>query len=173
MKKSCLIPVGRVVKTHGVRGAVKIYPYGETLSALEAGEKLLVLAGGAEGALELTLAGLRPQKQGWIGEFEEITGMDQAQTLVGKELSMPEDRLPGLPEGEYYHYQLIGLTVQTGDGRIIGVLKAILETGSNDVYVAEQGGKELLIPAIEDVIREVDLEKARIIVDLPEGLEYQ
>ncbi|MEN6438435.1 MAG: ribosome maturation factor RimM [Syntrophobacter sp.] len=173
MKKSCLIPVGRVVKTHGVRGAVKIYPYGETLNGLDIGEKLLASSPGGEGERELTLVGLRPLKQGWIGEFEEIADMDQALALAGKELFMPEDRLPALPEGEYYHYQLIGLAVQTSDGRGIGVLKAILETGSNDVYVVAEGGKELLIPAIEDVIREVDLENRKIVVDLPEGLEYQ
>jgi len=173
MKESCLIPIGKVVKTHGVRGAVKIYPYGETLGELDTGEKLLAVAPGGEGGRELTLAGLRPRKQGWIGEFDEITNMDQALALAGSELLMPEERLPALSEGEYYHYQLIGLAVETGDGRPIGVLKAILETGSNDVYVVADGGKELLIPALEDVIRRVDLENRKIIVDLPEGLEYQ
>ncbi len=173
MKKPCLIPIGRVVKTHGVRGAVKIYPYGETLGELNIGEKLVAVAPGGEGKRELTLAGLRPQKQGWIGEFEEITDMDQALALAGKELLMPEERLPALSEDEYYHYQLIGLAVETGDGRRIGVLKAILETGSNDVYVVADDGKELLVPALEDVIRRVDLENRKIIVDLPEGLEYQ
>ncbi len=97
--------------------------------------------------------------------------MDQAQALSGKDLFIHKDRLPKLPEGEYYHFQLIGLSVETKEGKPLGTLSAILETGGNDVYVVESEGKELLIPAIEDVIGEVDLQNRKLVVDLPEGLQ--
>jgi len=169
MERSSLIPVGKVVKTHGVRGAVKILSYGETFATLGSGAKLIVLSpGGAE--REITIAVLRGQRQGWIGEFEEIGDIEQAAALAGHDLCIPEDRLPTLPEGEFYHFQLIGLSVETTEGRSLGTLRSILETGSNDVYVVD-GEKELLIPAIEDVVREIDLQNKRIIVDLPDGLE--
>lgn len=171
MKKSCLVPVGRVVKPHGVRGAVKIFPYGETLGQLSAGDKLISVASDGAAEREITLLGLGGQKRSYIGTFEEIRDLEQAREMAGKELLIPEDRLPALPEGEYYHFQLIGLRVETRAGEELGSIRSILETGSNDVYVVEKEGKEILIPAIEDVIVEVDLEAKKVIVDLPEGLE--
>ncbi len=169
MGKSSLVPVGKVVKTHGVRGAVKIFPYGETLGEMEAGEKLILVEGKEQ--RELTLSGLRTQQRSWIGQFEEIGSVEQAQILKDKELFVDKDRLPRLPEGEYYHFQLIGLRVETKDGKPLGTLSSIIGTGSNDVYVVESEGNELLVPAIEDVISEVDLPGGRLIVDLPEGLQ--
>ena len=169
MDKSCLVPVGKVVKTHGVRGALKVLPYGETLGEMEAGEKLFFIEDGEQ--RQLTLVSLRAQKRVWIAQFEEIESIDQAQALTGKEIFIDKDRLPGLPEGEYYHFQLIGLSVETKEGEPLGTLSAIFETAGNDVYVVESAGKELLIPAIEDVICEVDLQSGKLIVDLPEGLQ--
>lgn len=172
MEKPSLVPVGKIVTTHGVRGSVKVQAYGDTLGELEPGDKLLYAArGGGEG--ELTLVSLRPHKRAWIGEFEEIRDMDKAREFVGRDLLIPEDQLPELPEGEYYHFQLLGLSVETTDGRKLGILRNILETGSNDVYVVDREGEELLIPAIEDVIREIDLDAKKVIVDLPEGLEIE
>ncbi len=171
MEKSCLVPIGRITKPHGVRGAVKVFPYGETLSELKAGEVLIF--GDSEAVTErhLTLVRIRPQKRILICDFEESRNFDQATQLAGRELLIPAERLPTLPDGQYYHYQLIGLTVETKEGRSLGTLRGILETGGNDVYVVENREKELLIPAIEDVICSVDLLNQKMIVDLPEGLE--
>jgi len=169
MDKSSLVAVGKVVRAHGIRGALKVLAYGETLGEMEAGEKLFSIEDSAQ--RQLTLVSLNPQKRAAIVEFEEIGSIDQAQALTGKDLFIDKDRLPGLPSGEYYHFQLIGLSVQTKEGKALGTLSAVLETGGNDVYVVEKGGKELLIPAIEEVIAEVDLLNGRLIVDLPEGLQ--
>ncbi|MGO9017657.1 MAG: ribosome maturation factor RimM [Syntrophobacteraceae bacterium] len=169
MDKSSLVAVGKVVRTHGVRGALKVLAYGETLGEMEAGEKLFSIED--RGQRQLTLVSLNPQKRVSIVEFEEIGSIDQAQALTGKDLFIDKDRLPRLPSGEYYHFQLIGLSVQTKEGKALGTLSAVLETGGNDVYVVEKGEKELLIPAIEEVIAEVDLLNGRLIVDLPEGLQ--
>ncbi len=171
MDNSSLVPIGKVGKTHGVRGAVKVHPYGETLEELEVGEKLTAISSDGRVSLELTLTGSRPQQRVWICEFDEINDMAQAQALTGSELFVPRDRLRPLPEGEYYHFQLIGLTVETPEGESLGVLRAILETGSNDVYVVDCDGRELLLPAIEDVVREVDLPNRKIVVVIPEGIE--
>ena len=169
MDKSSLVAVGKVVRTHGIRGALKVLPYGETLGEMEAGEKLFSIEG--KGQQQLTLASLNSQKRVLIVEFEEIGDMDQAQALTGKDLFIDKDRLPRLPAGEYYHFQLIGLLVETREGKPLGTLRTVLETGGNDVYVVEMGGKELLIPVVEEVIGEVDLLNGKLIVDLPEGLQ--
>jgi 16S rRNA processing protein RimM len=76
-----------------------------------------------------------------------------------------------LPEGVYYHYQIIGLGVYTVDGDYLGKIMSIFETGSNDVYVVRGEDKEYLIPAIKDVIKEIDLEAKKMIVKLMEAEE--
>ncbi len=167
MKEPCLIPVGKIQRTHGIRGALKVHPYGETLFAQGAGDKLFLSPGGT---VALTLSACRPQGKALVCSFEEIASIDQAQSFVGEEIFLPEDRLPPTSDGEYYHFQLIGLIAETPDGDRIGILQKIIETGSNDVYVVDREGKEILIPAIEGVICEVDLERGRMVVDLPEGL---
>ncbi len=168
MDKSCLVPLGRVLKPHGIRGELKVLPYGETLGEMEPGEKLFSIEGTEQ--RQLTLLRLRTQKRVWIAQFAELDSIDQAQALAGKDLFVDKDRLPDLPEGEYYHFQLIGLSVVTKDGTPLGTLSSIFQTGSNDVYVVETGGEELLVPALDDVVCEVDLENGKLVVDLPEGM---
>lgn len=171
MASSRLVPVGRIVKTHGLRGALKMVPYGETLQQLEPKAKLHLVADGDMGEALLTLMQLRHQGRHWVARFSELAGVDAAQKIVGKEVFLPEEELPPTSEGEYYHFQLIGLRVETaGDGRVVGVLRAVIETGSNDVYVVEHDDREVLIPAIAEVILEVDLQNGRMIIAAPEGL---
>ena len=170
-KNTCLVPIGRIVRPHGIKGALKIFPYGETLSTASPGEKLLLQAVEETGESGLTIIELRPQAKYWIGRFEEISTVDQARELSASEVFVPRDRLPPLEEGEFYQFQLIGLTAQTKEGRILGTVRGIIETGGNDVYVLDCEGKELLIPAVEDVVCEIDLARKRMIVQLPEGLE--
>ena len=166
-----LVPVGKIIRTHGVRGAVKIYPYGESLAERKADDHLYLAKANDSGRnLVLTIVRLQPQGKVWIGQFKDVSNMDEALRLVGREVCLPEQWLAATAEGEYYHYQLIGLTVETSDGKLLGTLRGVLETGSNDVYVVEQLGKEVLVPALEDVIRQVDLTGKRMVVDLPEGL---
>jgi len=106
----------------------------------------------------------------WLGRFAGVNTREMAEALNGKELLLPEDQLPQLEEGEYYHYQLIGLEVETTDGTFLGVLRKVIPTGSNDVYMVVKDDREVLIPAIEDVIRSIDLKTGRMQVTLPEGL---
>ena len=169
MDKSRLVPVGRVIKTHGVRGELKVLPYGETLGEMVAGETLFSIEGRQQ--RQLTLVRLRAQTRVRIAKFEEVESIDEAQALIGKDLLVDKDRLPPLSEDEYYHFQLIGLSVVTKEGKPLGTLGAIFETAGHDVYVVEGDGKELLIPAIEDIVCEVDLSNGKLIVDLPEGLQ--
>jgi len=165
------VPVGKITRTHGIRGAVKIYAYGESLGAQAAGSRLYAegFAFGDQTTV-LTIRSLKAQGRLWVAFFEELASVDEAQKVVGAEVFLPEDRLPTLAEDEFYHYQLIGLTVETREGKRIGILRAILETGSNDVYVVDRKGIEILVPALEDVIHEVDLERRRMVIDVPEGL---
>jgi 16S rRNA processing protein RimM len=85
------------------------------------------------------------------------------------ELEVLESDLPQLPEGEYYHYQLIGCTVFDLSGHEIGTLSGIMETGANDVYiVSNDAGRETMVPATKDAVKEVDTVERRVTVDLPQ-----
>jgi 16S rRNA processing protein RimM len=165
-----MIPVGRITRTHGVRGAVKIHPYGESLAVQTAGDKVYLQACAGVCGRELTIDCLSPQGNLFIARFGEITTMDEAQAVRGEEVFLPEESLPPASEGEYYHYQLIGLVVESRDGTQIGVLRGIIETPGSDIYAVDCGGKEILVPAVDEIICEIDLERGRVVIDPPEGL---
>ncbi len=123
---------------------------------LWAGQQKVTVAASreAQGHLFLTLKG-----------FRDRTSVERFRHAL---LQVPESELPPLPEGEYYRFQLIGLTVVDRDGNVLGTLDEIIETGSNDVYrVHPAAGPDLLLPAIADVILSVDLPTRRMVVDPP------
>ncbi|MFP5212885.1 MAG: ribosome maturation factor RimM [Acidobacteriota bacterium] len=171
MENPRFVPVGKIVRTHGVKGGLKVFPYGDSMETLGAGTAFLLRPERTDVKAELTLQGVQRQGKLLLVRFGEITDMDGAQTVIGEELFLPEDRLPPVEEGEYYHYQLIGLSVETVGGMKVGVLRSIMESGASDIYVVDDGGgREVLIPAVEEVIREIDLERGIMVIDPPEGL---
>jgi 16S rRNA processing protein RimM len=172
MEKPCLVVVGKVGGAHGVHGALRIVALGESFETLVSGDRLFFRpAGGGEGSSrELTLKAAQPHGRVWLAQFEEIRDREAARALSGAEILLPESMLPPLEDGEYYHYQLIGLSVERLDGSFVGAITGIIETGSHDVYVTRDGDREFLIPAVEEVIREIDLAGRRVVIDPPEGL---
>lgn len=103
-------------------------------------------------------------------EVEGIKSREEAAGLIGSTVFLPADMMKELPEGEYYWKDLIGAAVLSEEGEWLGSIESIFPTGSNDVYVCTGGPREILIPAIDDVIRKVDVEKRIVIVHLLEGL---
>jgi 16S rRNA processing protein RimM len=89
---------------------------------------------------------------------------------VGTLIKVPIDDIPPAEEGAYYYFQLEGLTVQTLDGNAVGVVKEIMKTGGNDVFIVEDGGNEYLVPFIGDVVKQIDLQKNTMIIAQMEGL---
>ena len=161
------LPIGKVVKAHGLRGHLKVLPYGETFSTLSVEEKITAnLPDGT--SLTLTVAEIRPHQRTFLLVSPEVGTVEEAYRLVGAELCVPESRLPPTAPGEFYWYQLIGLEVVNTEGQKLGTLEEIIETGSNDVYVVRRGREEILVPAIEEVVRHVDLQMRLMTVDLPE-----
>ena len=114
----------------------------------------------------------REVKGGILLKLDSVHDRTTAERLRGKSLTVPAHIVPTLPEGAYYHYQLIDLEVHTCGGEHVGTLRQIITTGANDVYVVDRpGAKDLLIPALKDVVIGVDLLAGRMVVQLPEGLE--
>jgi 16S rRNA processing protein RimM len=102
--------------------------------------------------------------------LDGIDSLEQAEKLQGKTLEIHHSQLEILPEGQYYHFQLIGLEVWTTEGKLLGKVVRILSARSNDNYVVSGEKGETLIPAIEDVVKSVDLESRRITIEAIEGL---
>ena len=160
------VVVGTVVKPHGIRGGLTVEPISDMLSGLQAGDRVFVGAQRRPHAIR----SLQPHKQRYLVFLDQIETRAQAEALRQAELSLRFDQAQ-LPPGTYFHWQLVGLDVETEDGRGLGRVSEILATGANDVYVVRSGsGKELLLPAIQSVVREVDLEQGKIIVSPLPGM---
>jgi len=161
--------IGEVVGVHGIRGAVKVRSYAESVSVFNAGCQILL--GPSETGQELfTIEWSKPHKNVFLIGFEGMENREQARALVGRGILIEKTLLPELDKGEFYWFDLIGLSVFTVDGKFIGIVDAILRTGSNDVYVVKDQQREILIPALESVVEKIDLKMKLIRVNLPEGL---
>jgi 16S rRNA processing protein RimM len=168
--KKDLVLIGKIVGTHGLKGTSKIQPYAESLEIFKSGTALLVSSpDGSENRYEIDW--IKPHSRGALLALKEITGCDQAKSLIGSELFIGKAELPKLETGAYYWFDLIGVNVYTSDDRCIGRIDSIIETGANDVYVVKNADKEILVPALESVVRSIDIESKIMRVELPEGLE--
>ena len=152
-----LIRVGVIINTFGVKGEVKIYPdidYFDELERVFIKDK------------EYKIEKLREQKEIIIAKFEGIDDINQIEHLKNSEVMIALEDRPELPEGKHYVGDLLGLEVITEDGQVLGTLDNIYNTGANDIY--EVG--EILLPATDEVIKQIDMENKKIIVHLLKGL---
>jgi 16S rRNA processing protein RimM len=168
------ILIGKIIAAHGIQGAVRILSYAESLDLFASGTPLWVQPEG-ETAVVHTVAWVQSHGPKVRMAFKEIIDRNAAEALIGASLLIARSRLPDLEAGTYYWFELIGLAVEDTEGKYLGVIDAVLPTGSNDVYVVKDKGRqpvrELLIPALATVVLEVDLARGVMCVDLPEGLE--
>ncbi|MDO9516241.1 MAG: ribosome maturation factor RimM [Syntrophales bacterium] len=161
-----LLEIGKIVKLSGLKGRLKVLSYCDPAQGLE--DLASVFVGeDIEHAVLLNVRYLRVKGGSFSLELEGIEGLEAAGELVGQSVFIPRDRLP---DGEYYWEDIIGLDIVTEEGRRLGRITAILPTGSNDVYICNDGEGETLIPAFDDVVQEIDIEKGLMVVRLPEGL---
>lgn len=161
------IVVGRILSPWGVKGEVKVLPL--TYSADRFFELSEVTIRVDELERRLTIENCRIQGKFVILKFSEINSPEEASRYKGLEILITEEESPPLPDGLYYHYQIIGLHVYTTEKRYLGVIDSIIETGGIDVYVIKDD-REYMIPATEEVIKEIDLEKKVMIIEPMEGL---
>jgi len=105
-----------------------------------------------------------------VAKLSGISYRDQARALQGAYLTVPQQDLPPLPEGEYYRYQLIGLAVRAADGRDLGHVVEVTSTPSNDVYLVRGPLGEILVPAVDDIVQGVDLTAGVVTVEIVPGL---
>jgi len=162
------LTVGFLRRPHGVRGELIMDVHTDFPERLRVGTKLYA----GEDHKPMTIASARPHGQSdLLIAFRGISNPEQAGQLRNTWLYVPAKDRPPLPDGKLYQHQILGLRVVTDAGRELGTLTEILVTGANDVYVVKgEDGKEVLLPAIPDVILGYDLEKGEIKVHLLDGL---
>lgn len=164
-----MLRVGVISSTHGVRGEVKVFPTTDDPARFEDLETVFLDTGREK--LKLEISGVKFFKNMVILKFKGYDNINDIEKYRGKELWITRDQAVPLGEDENFVADLIGLSVVTDQGETLGVMKDVMFTGANDVYVVErENGKELLFPAIKDCILDVDLEEGVMTVHVLDGL---
>ncbi|WP_088105071.1 ribosome maturation factor RimM [Halalkalibacter urbisdiaboli] len=163
--------VGKIVNTHGVRGEVRVISSTDFAEERYAkGTELMIRLEDKE--IPVIVAHHRTHKNFDLLQFEGYPSINEVEKFKGSQLFVSGEYLEDLNEGEFYYHEIIGCTVVTEDEEELGIVKEIIETGANDVWVIQRkgGGKDVLIPYIESVVQEVDVEQKKIHIHLLEGL---
>lgn len=162
------IAVGKIVQTHGLKGYLKAIPYSgyperflhlETIH-IENGEEM-------QGYI---VEAVQVREQFSLLKFRGIDNREAAQALVKSELWVPEAKRTALPEDVYFIDDLLGLQVFDTGGEHLGELEEVLSNAGNDIYVVRKEGQELLIPAVSEFVKEVNLPQKKMLVRLIEGM---
>lgn len=156
--------VGRILASRGIEGELKVQIATDFPDRFAPG-RLVYIDG-----QPLQIEGSRRQKHHLLLKLAGFSTRQDAEKLRGQDLTIPRTELRSLPEGEYYAFQLIGLAVETTAGSYVGTIIDLMTTASNDIYIVQSERGELLIPAIEDVVKSVDLENGKVVIEAIEGL---
>jgi len=168
-----MITIGVVVKPQGRKGEVLVQPLSDRPHRFPSLRRVYVPAPGG-GARAVAVAACWPHKRRMVLKLEGVDSIDEAERYRGAELRIGEDELDVLPPGSYYHHQLKGLKVEDPQGRSLGTAADVLVTGGEAAVLVVRGAKgELLIPMADAFIRQVDLERGRIVAVEPELADAQ
>ena len=162
MKK---VVIGKISAPHGVRGEVRIVPLTDFPERFE-NLKTVFLVDDSKMELE----SVKFSNKFIIAKFKNINSRNDIEIFNGKLLMLNRSDIPSLPEGEYYNFDIIGLEVIDDKGSKLGKITEVLKTGSNDVYVVE-GKKQILVPALKKVVKEINLVDGFMKVELLEELD--
>ena len=169
MQSDKLVAVGRFTRPHGIRGELVFLPYVSEMELLpDLTERKVRLHHGSAPERTCTILGCRTAHNRVLMQVQGLRDPSEADRLRDYEIHIPRGWFPPLPSGEYYWFEIEGLTVYAGNGLAMGVVTDIIHTGSNDVYVVSQDGQETLVPALKDVVSAIDLERGAMhLYDLP------
>ncbi|MCM1267507.1 MAG: ribosome maturation factor RimM [Bacteroidales bacterium] len=163
------LQVGVITQTHGIRGEVKVFPTTDDAKRFQK-LKQVTLDTGKE-RLSLTIEGVKFFKQYAILKFQGLDSIDDVEKYKRGKLLVAREQAVKLQKDEYFVADMIGMQVVTEDGAPFGVLKEVLATGANDVYVVSREGEgDVLLPAIKECIKKVDMERRVMEVHIMDGL---
>ncbi len=158
------ITVGQILAPWGVKGKLKVQVVTDFPERFTPQSAIYI------NRQPMTIDSTEWRKGKAIIKLNTVDSIEEAQKLRGQPVEIPHSQLYSLPEGHYYHFQLIGLEVWTIQGELLGSIAEILTAESNDNYVVRGARGEILIPAIDDVVKSVDLNKGHMVIEPIEGL---
>ncbi|GGE41987.1 ribosome maturation factor RimM [Pullulanibacillus camelliae] len=164
--------VGKIVNTHGIHGEVRVISRTDFPDERYAQGSVLYAGEDRQADKQaVTVESHRRHKQFDLLKFKALDGINAVLPLKGQTLYVTEEALTALPEDEYYYHEIVGCEVYSDTGICLGKVKEILSPGANDVWVVDRKGKkDVLLPYIEEVVKQVDVQAKRITVHLMEGL---
>lgn len=163
------LEIGQIVNTFGIKGMVKVKPFTDNIERFNNLEKIYIK--NKSGQTEYKIQEVKYHKNMVLIKFEGIENPEQADLLRNSYLIVDRETEEPLEPGRYYIVDMIGLDVFTDDNEYLGKLEDIYNTGSNDIYVVKNElGKQVLLPAIEDVIKNIDMDNKKVMVHLIPGL---
>ena len=161
--------IGQIVNTNGLKGIVKVKPFTDDIKEFETFESIYVQK--KADLIEFTIESVRYAKNMVLIKLKGIDNIESAETLRNLYIKVKREQLPELQENTYYIVDLLECEVVTVEGEALGKMDDVFNTGSNDVYVVKnEEGKQILLPAIKEVIKNVDIPNRKITVKLMEGL---
>lgn len=161
--------IGQIVNTFGIKGMVKVKPFTDDITRFDDLKKVYIE--NKNKTKQYEIEEVKYHKEMVLIKFKGINTIEEAEELRNSYLKIDREDGVELEENSYYIVDLIGLEVYTDEGKLLGTLEDIFNTGSNDIYVVKDSlGKQVLLPAIADVIKKVDLENKKIEVHLIKGL---
>ncbi|MEK4435232.1 ribosome maturation factor RimM [Paenibacillus sp. FSL K6-2862] len=163
--------VGKIVNTHGIRGELKIMPLTDFPEVRFAKNAELYLFTPDNHPVMVHVESARLHKNMYIVRLKEYGNINEVEKFKGGIAKVSKENLAELEENEYYFHQIVGCTVVTEEGENLGTISEILTPGANDVWVVKTAaGKEILLPVIDDVVLDVDVNEKLVKVHLMEGL---
>ncbi len=163
------VAVAYITGTHGLKGDVKVIQLSNNRDRMYSLNNIVIIRKTGE-RQESFIKNIRAIKGGFAVSLACITSITEAEQLVGSYIAVPESEVPVLGKDTWYYHELIGIEVFTTEGMCLGRIEDILSTGSNDVYIVRDNEREYLIPAIRDVVKEVDTKGQRMVIALLDGL---
>lgn len=162
--------VGRITGAHGLRGALRIRPDNPDSDTLEQVTRVFIEPPGGEVREYRLMHAERVNRTTIRVTLEGLDDPDVAEALRGSSIAVEKADLPAKSPGEFYHYEAIGCEVVTTDGRRLGLIEEVIATGANDVWVVRDGDTEVLVPVIENVVKSMDVDARRMVVEAVPGL---
>lgn len=164
-----LVTIGKIIKPFGIKGEVRVQSLTDVPGRWEGVEEVVLVPSSGR-RRELKIRWVRYDGRSHIVAFEGLSSPEDAAVLRGAWIKVPRTEVPRLPEGQFYEFELIGLTVKDEEGHVLGEIGDVVDTGAHHVVVVQGPLREILLPATHEAIASIDLAAGTMVVRRVEGL---
>jgi 16S rRNA processing protein RimM len=165
-----LVVIGEVTRPHGLHGEMRVMPHTDRPERFEGLGECVLWDEATDARAVRRVTGVRRQGEALLLRLAGCDSVEAAVTLVGRLVALPRAQALPLPPGHVYPWQLVGCSVVTEDGRAVGEVSGVEGSPAHDLWAVRGAGREHLIPAVAEIVVEVDVEARRIVIRPPEGL---